>query len=91
VVDYWLSKFFFDLQQPERAARYRRDPAAVLASYPIAAELRDAVLANDVTRLAPHTNPYLLRYFFAAIGMTDGEFIARLRDAKPARAGSSRG
>jgi len=79
VTDYWLSKLFFDLRQPDRAAGYRRDPAAVVAEYPLTPELRSAVLANDVARLAPHTNPYLLRYFFAAIGMSDAEFIQRLR------------
>jgi Aromatic-ring-opening dioxygenase LigAB, LigA subunit len=84
VTDYWLSKLFFDLQQPDRAARYRNDPAAVVAEYPLTPELRSAVLANDVARLAPHTNPYLLRYFFAAIGMSDAEFIQRLRTPAPA-------
>jgi len=79
MTDYWLSKLFFDLQQPDRAARYRREPAAVVAEYPLTPELRSAVLSNDVARLAPHTNPYLLRYFFAAIGMPDAEFIQRLR------------
>jgi len=79
VTDYWLSKMFFELQRPDRAQRYRRDRAGVLAEYRLAPELREAVLADDVARLAPHTNPYLLRYFFAAIGMSDAEFIARLR------------
>lgn len=82
--DYWLSKVLFELQRPERAQRYRRDRTGVLAEYRLAPELREAVLADDVARLAPHTNPYLLRYFFAAIGMSDAEFIARLRGGKTA-------
>ena len=44
-----------------------------------------ALLADDVAALAPRTNPYLLRYCFAAVGMPDQEFIARLR------AGAARG
>ena len=85
VTDYWLSKLFFDVQRPGGAVRYRDDRLGLLADYPLSPELRSAVLANDVARLAPHTNPYLLRYFFAAVGMSDAEFIARLRGAVPAK------
>ncbi len=77
--DYWLSKLCFDLQDPARVAEYRRDRDAVLARYPLKPEVRAAVLANDVVVLARLTNPYLLRYYFAAAGMPDAEFIARLR------------
>jgi hypothetical protein len=31
--DYWLSKLFFDLQNPAVAADYRSDRAKVLARY----------------------------------------------------------
>ena len=77
--DYWLSKLCFDLQEPARVAEYRRDRGAVLDRYPLKPEVRAAVLADDVAALARLTNPYLLRYYFAAAGMPDGEFIARLR------------
>ncbi|HXA70041.1 MAG TPA: hypothetical protein VNW24_06305 [Stellaceae bacterium] len=77
--DYWLSKLCFDLQEPARVADYRRDRAAVLDRYPLKPEVRAAVLADDVAHLARLTNPYLLRYYFAAAGMPDAEFIARLR------------
>jgi hypothetical protein len=84
VTDYWLSKFFFDLQrQPERAARYKTDRAGVLSEYPLTSEVCAAVLADDVATLAPRTNPYLLRYYFAAIGMSDAVFIERLRGTRP--------
>ena len=79
--DYWLSKLCFDLQDPARVAEYRRDREAVLARYPLKPEVRAAVLADDVVALARRTNPYLLRYYFAAAGMPDAEFIARLRTA----------
>lgn len=82
--DYWLSKLCFDLQDPARVAEYRRDREAVLARYPLKVEVRAAVLADDVGALARLTNPYLLRYYFAAAGMPDAQFIARLRAAEKA-------
>ena len=81
--DYWLSKLCFDLQDAARIAEYRRDRAAVLDRYPLRPEVRVAVLADDVAALARLTNPYLLRYYFAAAGMPDAEFIARLRAGLP--------
>ena len=85
--DYWLSKLCFDLQNPERVAEYRRDRAVVLDRYPLEPEVRAAVLADDVAGLARLTNPYLLRYYFAAAGMPDAEFIARLRAGAAAARG----
>jgi len=77
--DYWLSKLCFDLQDPARVAEYRRDREAVLSRYPLKAEVKAAVLAENVAFLARLTNPYLLRYYFAAAGMPDADFIAKLR------------
>ena len=77
--DYWLSKLCFELQDPAGAAEYRRDREAVLDRYPLKPEVRAAVLADDVAFLARLINPYLLRYYFAAAGMPDADFIARLR------------
>jgi hypothetical protein len=79
MTDYWLSRMFFDLQSPAAAAEYRTDREAVLARYPLAADVKQAVLDNDVSFLAKRTNPYLLRYFFFAVGMKDDEFISKLR------------
>ena len=78
--DYWLSKLFFDLQTPSAAAEYRAGREKILARYPLAPEVRKAVEENDVPFLARRTNPYLLRYYFFAVGMKDEEFIRRLRD-----------
>lgn len=75
-----MSKLFFDLQDPAAAAEYRADRDKVLDRYPLQAEVRAAIAANDVAFLAKRTNPYLLRYFFFAVGMKDPEFIAKLRD-----------
>ena len=79
MTDYWLSKMFFDLQSPSAAAEYRADPEKILSRYPVSNEVRGRVLAKDVAYLAKRTNPYLLRYFFFAVGMKDDEFIAKLR------------
>jgi hypothetical protein len=80
--DYWLSKLFFDLQNPARAAEYRANRAAVLERYPLAAEVRELLAADDVAALAPRVNPYLLRFYFQAAGMDDATFIAKLRTMK---------
>jgi len=79
VTDYWLSKLCYDLQDPALAATYRADRAAVLARYPLEPEVRAALLADDVVRLAPRVNAYLLRYYFGAAGMSDAEFVRQLR------------
>jgi hypothetical protein len=83
VTDYWLNKLFFDLQQPELAARFKSDREGVLQSYPMRAELRTAVLADDLDVISRHANAYLLRFYFAIRGVKDAEFIARLNALQP--------
>jgi hypothetical protein len=80
MTDYWLSKLFFDLQNSAAAAAYRADRGKVLARYTLAPEVKEAILADDVTFLARRVNPYLLRYYFGAAGMTDEVFRRKLRD-----------
>lgn len=80
MTDYWLSKLFFDLQDPAAAAEFRADRESVLGRYPLAAPVKQALLADDVAYLAQRTNPYLLRYFFFAAGMAEEEFRSRLRN-----------
>ncbi len=81
--DYWLSKLFYDVQA--NAAEYRADRAKFLARYKLKADVKQALLADDVAFLAPRVNPYLLRFYFAAAGMKDEEFIRRLRATAPAK------
>ena len=76
--DYWLNKLFFDIQQPAVSAEYKKDREAVLARYPMKAELRRAVIEDDIAKIMPHTNAYLLRFYYAIMGVKDAEFIARL-------------
>jgi hypothetical protein len=86
MTDYWLSKLFFDLQGPRATGEYRADRASVLARYPLAPEVRAAVMADDIAFLAPRVNAYLLRYYFTCVGMSDSDFIARLRALQPEQA-----
>ena len=77
--DYWLSKMFFDLQQPELATQYHEDREKVFANYRLEPQVKKALRENDVPFLAQRTNAYLLRYYFFATGMKDEEFMRRLR------------
>jgi hypothetical protein len=81
MTDYWLSKLFYDLQAPPLAAEYRADRKAVMARYPIKSEVRQAVLKDDMAVIAPLVNPYLLRYYFHIIGMTDEVFLRQVHEA----------
>ena len=76
--DYWLNKLFFDVQNPAIAAEYKNDRDAVLARYPMKAELRCAIIEDDIAKIVPHTNAYLLRFYYAIMGVKDAEFIERL-------------
>jgi hypothetical protein len=79
MTDYWLSKLFFDSQKPAVSARLREDRESVFRDYPLTDDTLASLRADDVASLAPHTNSYLLRFYFAATGMPDAEFIKRLR------------
>jgi Aromatic-ring-opening dioxygenase LigAB, LigA subunit len=76
--DYWLSRLFFDLQQPALAAEFRANREAVLARYPLDERVKKAIAEHDAPFLAERTNAYLLRYYFFAVGMKDDEFVRRL-------------
>ena len=79
MTDYWLSKLFYDLHNdPKLAAEYRADMPGFLDRYDISPEMREAVLGDDVGKIAPHVNAYLLRFYFQVRGMPQPEFMARL-------------
>jgi hypothetical protein len=83
MTDYWVSKLFFDLQQDAKlAAEYRADMPGVLARYDIKPDIRKALLEDDVGKIAPLVNAYLLRFYFQIRGMPQDEFIARLHALK---------
>ena len=79
MTDYWVSKLFFDLHHDAKlAAEFRADMAAVIARYEIEPDIRQALLDDDVGKIAPLVNAYLLRFYFQIRGMPESEFIARL-------------
>ena len=82
--DYWLSKLFFDLQSPAAADEYRSNPDRVLDRYPLKPEVRLAVVREDVAVLARLVSPYLLRFYFVAIGKSEDWFLERIRGTQPA-------
>ena len=91
MTDYWVSKLFFDLQQDAKlAAEYRTDMPGVLARYEIKPGIRKALLEDDVGKIAPLVNAYLLRFYFQIRGMPEAEFIARLHALKAKPAGAPR-
>ena len=83
MTDYWVSKLFFDLQRDsELAAEYRANMPAVLERYEINPDTRKALIDDDVGKIAPLVNAYLLRFYFQIRGMPEAEFIARLHALK---------
>jgi hypothetical protein len=82
--DYWLSKLMFDLQQPAAAEEFKANREAVLARYPLKPAVRAAVDADDVTTLAKLVNPYLIRFYFFAVGRDEAWFLERIRKTGPA-------
>ena len=80
MTDYWLNKLFFDLQQPDKAARFKSDMKAVLSDYPMKPALHDALMADDLAVIVPYANAYLLRFYYAIRGVKDAEFIKRLNE-----------
>ena len=89
--DYWLSKLFFDLQNPAAAAEYRADRDKVLARYPLKSDLREAIATDDVAALAPWVNAYLLRFYFLVAGMPEEEFLRRIRTSATRRTEATHG
>jgi len=79
VRDYWLSKMFFDLQQPALAAEFKENRDSVLARYRLSPEVQNAIREDNAPFLAERTNAYLLRYYFFTTGMKDAEFVRKLR------------
>ena len=77
--DYWLSRLFFDLQNPPAAEEYRADRKKVLDRYPLKPEVRAAVERDDVAYVAKFVNPYLLRVYFHMSGMPEQDFLSKIR------------
>jgi len=80
--DYWLSKLFFDLQSSSALGEeYRANRKKVLDRYPLKPEALAAVERDDVAFLAARVNPYLLRFYFVVAGMSEKEFLSKVKTA----------
>lgn len=80
MLDYWLSKFFYDLNTDKAlAAEYRNNRDDVMSKYPLSESVVSALRRDDVAFLAGLTDGFLLRYYFLVIGMTDRNFIDGLQ------------
>jgi hypothetical protein len=78
-VDYWLSKFMYDLQNADLRAQFRADPEGIIGRYPLKPDVRQAALDGNIPFLQPLVNAYLLRFYFGYLGMGDAEFISTVR------------
>ena len=65
---------------------YRADMAAVMERYRIKPDVRQALMDDDVAKLSPLVNAYLLRFYFQVRGMPQDEFMARLHAMNAPRA-----
>jgi hypothetical protein len=79
MTDFWLSKLFFDMQDPAVRDSFRTDPDALMTRYRLPARTQAAVKASDLDYLAPRVNPYLLRYYCGYIQMPEDEFLRRIK------------
>ena len=79
LLHYPLSRLFYDLHtDKDLSARYRADPEPILAAYDLTDDLKDALRLHDVAALVPHTNGFLLRYYFIGAGVSEPDFLVGL-------------
>ena len=90
---YGMQKFLYHLNRDPRVQqRFRDEPAALLADYPLDDEERDAITRGDVGLIyVLGANGQLLMHFAAFLGMPWPDYLQAMRDgvAKhgPVRAG----
>jgi protocatechuate 4,5-dioxygenase, alpha chain len=66
---YWLNQFCMSLMKAENRERFKADPRAVLAEWPMSDEQRQAVLDRDLNRaIALGGNIYFLAKLGATLG-----------------------
>jgi hypothetical protein len=83
MTDYWVSRLFFDLQHdPKLVSEYSTNMSPVIDRYQIKPDVRKALFDDDVAKLAPLVNAYLLRFYFQVRGMPESEFISKLHAMK---------
>ena len=78
---YGLHKLLWELRRdPDLAARFRADPAAVTSRYDLSGPERDAMINRDFRFLfGQGVNPYLLYFCALQIGVSRDAYYAQLR------------
>ena len=77
---YWMGKVLYDIHhKPGDLQRYLSDPEQYLEPLPLSAELKSAILRNDIGRMyLAGVNPYLLRAHCIGLRIPEAEFTASL-------------
>jgi hypothetical protein len=90
---YGMQKFLYHLNRDTRVQqRFRSEPVALLAEYPLSAEEHAAIAGGDIGLIyVLGANGQLLMHFAAFLGMPWAEYIQAMRDGVarhgPVRAG----
>ena len=79
---YGMQKFLYHLNRDERVQqRFRDEPAALLADYPLDAEERGAITRGDIGLIyVLGANGQLLMHFAAFLGMPWPDYLQSMRD-----------
>lgn len=75
MTDYWLNKMVFELQGPDGKDLWTNHRSETIDRYPISADVRDALMKDDIGTLIPLMNPYLMRFYLLVSGFGDAESI----------------
>ena len=88
--DYAFNKLCFDVQRDKALSdQLRVDPTALIARYELKPPIVAAIERRDPGYLSTLSNPVLLRYFFYFLGVSEADFVARLRAHHAASAGET--
>lgn len=77
---YWMGKVLYDIHHKEGdLQRYLDNPERYLEPIPLSAELKAAILRNDIGRMyEAGVNPYLLRAHCIGLRIPEAQFTASL-------------
>ena len=80
MVDYWLNKLIFDLQDAGGRGLWtdKDKRRAFMDGYELSPAVRKALLEDDFATLRPLINPYLMRNFLLFCGLDDNQSNAVL-------------
>lgn len=79
---YQVSKLLFQLNRDEALkSRFKADPAAAIAEWPLSDEEREAVLKPDIGFLyVLGVNGQILMHYAALLGVEWSDYLQRMRD-----------